>query len=75
MQKEINKLVSKNKARVKPAPRGKAPSHKLLSSILLHLKIEQITKRKKAENGGGNWASRCAGGRGNTTHTPEAGDV
>ena len=47
MQKEINKLVSKNKARVKPAPRGKAPSRKLLSSILLHLKIEQFTKRKK----------------------------
>ena len=29
--------------------------------------------RRKAENGGGYLTPRCAGGRGNTTHAPEAG--
>ena len=28
--------------------------------------------RRKAENGDGNLTARCAGGRGNTTYTPEA---
>ena len=36
--------------------------------------VEYISRRK-AENGGGYLTSRCAGGRGNTTHTPEAGEV
>ena len=31
-----------------------------------------ITKEEKAENGEGYLTSWCAGGRGNTTHTPEA---
>ena len=34
-----------------------------------------IPKEKKAENGDGYLTSRCAGGRGNTTYTPEAGGV
>ena len=35
----------------------------------------EYNSRRKAENGGGYLTSRCAGGRGNTTHTPEAGEV
>ena len=34
-----------------------------------------ISEEEKAENGEGYLTSRCAGGRGNTTHTPEAGGV
>ena len=34
-----------------------------------------ISEEEKAENGEGYLTSRCAGGRGNTTHTPEAGEV
>ena len=29
-------------------------------------------EKKKSGNGGGYLSQRCAGGRGNTTHTPEA---
>ena len=29
--------------------------------------------RRRADNGGDYLAARCAGGRGNTTYTPEAG--
>ena len=34
-----------------------------------------ISKEEKAENGEGYLTSWCAGGRGNTTHTPEARGV
>ena len=33
------------------------------------------TQRRKADNGEGYLTSRCAGGRGNMTYTPEAGGV
>ena len=31
--------------------------------------------RRRADNGGDYLAARCAGGRGNTTYTPEAGCI
>ena len=34
-----------------------------------------ISEEEKAENGEGYLTSWCAGGRGNTTHTPEAREV
>ena len=43
---------------------------------LQNIKISSsITEEEKAENGEGYLTSWCAGGRGNTTHTPEARGV
>ena len=39
----------------------------------LKINLLKIYKRKRADNGGDYLMARCAGGRGNTTHTPEAG--
>ena len=47
----------------------------LLLLLLILPKLHQLYVKKKSGNGGGYLTSRCAGGRGNTTHTPEAGEV
>ena len=35
----------------------------------------KLIQRRKAEDGDGYLTSQCAGGRGSTAHTPEAGKV
>ena len=47
----------------------------LLLLLLILPKLHQLYVKKKSGNGGGYLTSRCAGGCGNTAHTPEAGEV
>ena len=56
--------------------------HLIISNYDFNREVQSIEQnfiayisRRKAENGGGYLTPRCAGGRGNTTHTPEAGGV
>ena len=48
-------------------------NHGILYDIPTGLTVN--IRQEKSGNGGGDLPYRCAGGRGNTTHTPEAGEV
>ena len=43
------------------------------ANFMIKINSLNIYKRRRADNGGDYLMARCAGGRGNTTHTPEAG--
>ena len=45
----------------------------LIANYTIKINSLNIYKRRSADNGGDYLMARYAGGRGNTTHTPEAG--
>ena len=47
----------------------------ILIKCKVNTKSEENYLKKKSGNGGGYLSYRCAGGRGNTALTPEAGEV